>query len=97
VASFQNELSRARALHRQDVPADSVGIGSRVTLLRLRDGQAVKMTFLGPWDSNVDMQVYSYQTPLAQVLMGKPLGHTVRLKLDGEEGDYRIEHLEPGL
>jgi transcription elongation GreA/GreB family factor len=74
-----------------------VGIGSKVTLRRVSDQAAVVMSFLGPWDSDVSRNVYSYQTPIAAELMGKPLGHTVTLKLDGQEAQYVIEAVAPAL
>jgi len=94
---MEEELARARVLHPQDVSTDSVGIGSRVTLRRLRDGRELVMSFLGPWEGDPEKGVYSYQTKMAQDLMGRPLGDEVVLKLEGEEEPYRIERLGTAL
>ncbi len=96
-AKLQEELAMARVLHHEDVPADHVGIGSRVTLKRTSDGTAVELTFLGPWDSDLPKNIFSYQTQLAQDLMGKKAGDTVRLKLGESEDEYRIEAIASGL
>jgi len=96
-AAMKDELARARMLQPEDVPADSVGVGSRVVLKRIADGGEVEMTFLGPLDSDAERRIYSYQTPLAQAVMGKTPGQTVTLKLDGVEGDYTIERLGSAL
>jgi len=96
-AKMQDDLVRARVLHAQDVPTDSVGVGSRVTVKRVSDGELIEMSFLGPWDSDVDNRVYSYHTPLAQTLMGKTPGETVTLKIDGGEAQYTIETLASAL
>jgi len=96
-ARLQDEIARARVLAAADVPADSVGIGSRVYLRRLADAATVTLTFLGPWDSDPARDVLSYRAPLALDLMGRRVGETVELKLPGREGAYRIERLACGV
>ncbi len=90
-AQMQDELARSRVLRGEDVPAETVGVGSRVVVRRLADGQTFELTFLGPWESDVDNRVYSYKTPVALALMGKSPGETVTVKIDGEEGQCLIE------
>ncbi|MBI5723489.1 MAG: GreA/GreB family elongation factor [Planctomycetes bacterium] len=97
VAKMQDELARARVFHPDDVPADSVAIGSRVTLKRRGDGSQLVMTFLGPWESDVEKRIYSYQTQLAQELMGKAVGDAVSMKIDGVEAVYEIAAVGPGV
>lgn len=97
-AKMMDELAKARVIRRENVPHDSVGVGSKVTLRRLDDQQEVEMSFLGPWDSDLAARVYSYQTPLAQSMMGKRVGDEVTLKIDGGEGrPYRIEKIGSAL
>ena len=97
VSQMQNDLMIARVLHPKDPPADSVGVGSRVTLRGADDGHEVVVTFLGPWESDPARHIYSYKTPLAQSLMGQPLGASVPVKIDGVEGQYTIERLASGV
>ncbi len=97
VLKLQNDLSRARAIDPDDVPPDMVTVGSRVVLRRTADGERVELTFLGPWDSDVGRRIYSYQTPLALSLMGKPVGATLPVKVDGVEDEYTIEQTGPAL
>lgn len=89
---LQDEIGRSRVIRHEDVPTDSVGIGSKV-LLRRQDGDQLETTFMGPWDTDLSAHVYSYQTPLAQDLMGKKVGEEVSSKLEGHEGTYRIVSL----
>lgn len=92
-AKMQNELTRARALHRDEVPSDSVAIGSRVTLRRAADAGQIELSILGPWDSDLAKRCYSYQTPLAQALLGRTIGDAAILKLEGDEAEYTIAAL----
>ena len=96
-AKVQEELAKARVLRPENVPSDTVGIGSRVTLKRLPDGVQREMAFLGPWDVDLDKSIYSYQMPAARDLMGKAVGEKVLLKLEGEESEYRVEGLGSAL
>ena len=90
-AQMQNELARARVLRPEDVPEGTVGVGSRVVVRRVADGERFELTFLGPWESDVDNRIYSYRTPLALALMGRSPGQAVTMKVDGAEGEYVIE------
>ncbi len=92
---IQNELLMARVIHVTDVPKDSVSVGSKVTLKRVSDGKTFEMSFLGPWDSDTDNNIYAYTTRLAQNLMGKALGETLTLELEGQEDQFTIDALAP--
>lgn len=96
-AKMQDDLARARVLRTENVPTDSVGIGSRVTLRPAEGGVEVTMTFLGPWDGDLSRNIYTYKTPLAQSMMGKAVGETVVLKGDAQETQYRIERIESAI
>lgn len=89
-AQLQDELARARVIEPDDVSSDSVGIGSTVTLRRPDDDERVELTFLGPWDTDVQRRVYSYRSALARSLMGRSVGEQVDLKLDGDEATWEI-------
>jgi transcription elongation factor GreA len=92
-AQLQSELAIARALAPHDVPEGSVGIGSRVTLTG-PEGE-VELTILGPWESDAANRVYSYQTPVALSLLGRSVGETVTVKLDGGERQCTVARTRP--
>ena len=94
---LQEELARARIITARDVPADSVGIGSRIRLRRVGDGEELTVTILGVWDTDLTRHVYSYRSALAAAFLGKRVGQTVTLKLEGCEGEYRIEEISSAL
>jgi transcription elongation GreA/GreB family factor len=97
LATINDELSRTRVLSAHDVPADIVGIGSRVTLRTVADGTEKVMTFLGAFDSDVDHGIYSYVAPTAQKLMGKSIGEHVTFLVDGQECEFEIVALANAL
>ncbi|MFP4053247.1 MAG: GreA/GreB family elongation factor [Phycisphaerae bacterium] len=97
VAQIQDDMARARIIEPRDIPTDKVGIGSKVTVRKQDGGDPVDLTFLGPWETDVQARVYSYKTPVAQALMGHTIGDAVTLKVDGDEAEYVIEAIAPSL
>ncbi len=97
VARMRDELAMVRTLHPQEISTDAVVIGSKVTLEPTGGGQAVTVSFLGPWDGNVAERIFNYKAPIAQEMMGKTVGETVTMRLDGEEGQYVITELGVAL
>ena len=94
LAKMQDDLIRIRILDPNDVPTDTVGVGSRVTLCSNSDGTKVDVTFLGPWESDINKKIFNYQTPLAQLFMGKAVGAAVTTRFDGgSEVEYTIERI----
>jgi transcription elongation GreA/GreB family factor len=92
-----DEIDRSRLIRPEDVPTDSVGIGSKVLLRRATDGKELELTFMGLWDGDLEKNIFSYQTGLGQEMMGKAVGDVVNIKLEGSEGEYRIEGLFVGV
>lgn len=97
LATANDELSRSRVLSPHDVPDDHVGIGSRVLLRRLDDNSQRSLTFLGPFETDVDRQILSYLAPVSQKLMGRRVGDRVALSIDGRETDFEILQTENAL
>ncbi len=72
-AFLESELGRAQATDFSDTPTDKVGVGSIVEL-ESASGKKEVYTILGAWDSNPEVNILSYKTPLAQKLVGKAIG-----------------------
>lgn len=74
-------LNHARIITTQDISPDEVGVGSIVTV---EDSQGVKTTYtiLGPWDANADKNVLSFQSKLAQTMLGFKVGEKFQFKDD---------------
>lgn len=97
LATLNDELSRSRTLSEHDVPEDHVGIGTRVKLRRVSDGDERVMTFLGPFETDVDRGVFSYLAPVSQKLMGCRAGDHISLLLDGQVQELEIVSIENAL
>jgi len=89
-AQLHEELRHIRLIDPASVDPSSVGVGTRVQLEPVQGGPARWVTILGPWDSDPESGVFSYQSEFAQGLAGRGPGDTVRI---GEE-DYRVAAIE---
>ncbi|MCB1180738.1 MAG: GreA/GreB family elongation factor [Chlamydiia bacterium] len=69
------QFQKARVIQKEDIPRGSIGIGTIVDLLDEK-GQHVSYTLLGPWDASVEDHILSFQSKLAQAMIGQKVGNT---------------------
>ncbi len=90
IATLADELSRTRSLDPSRIDAREVRVGTRVKLRG--DGVTEReVVILGPWDSRPESAIYSYQSELAQRLLGARPGDRVNLA----EGPVEIVSIAP--
>ncbi len=82
---LSNQMNKARLITSIDVPLDEIGIGS-VVELKDSKGQQIKYTILGPWDADPEAGILSYQSKLAEEMMGHKVGETFGFR----EEQYQI-------
>ena len=51
-------------------------------------------SILGAWDGNPEMNILSYQTPLARALLGHSLNDKVAVEIDGHEETWTIKSIK---
>ncbi len=76
---LRDELARARVIVAADIDTSEVTIGCRVTLAD-ETGQRHIYTLLGPWDTDTEHGIISYQSPFAGRLMGKKVGDPIEVE-----------------
>lgn len=70
------ELGRAKPIDRSIIDPGQVRVGTRFTLAAEGGGER-DLTVLGPWESSPETGVISYESELAQKLLGKGVGESV--------------------
>ncbi|MFP4105442.1 MAG: GreA/GreB family elongation factor [Phycisphaerae bacterium] len=93
---LQDETNQARILEPADVNTARVTIGTKVTV-KNETGETTDVTFLGPWDLDLENRVFSYKTGIAQDFLGKKPGETVHATIQGTEGDWTIQQIDSAL
>jgi len=94
---MREELDRAHVLSPSDVTADHATVGTSLRLLDTQTGAERGVTFLGPWDADIDRSVYSYLAPLSRNFMGKTIGDRVTVDLGDGATEYQIVTIEKTL
>jgi len=89
-ARLQKELRKVRLIDPDAVDPSVGAVGTRVSLEPTAGGAPRTLTILGPWDSDPDAGVFSYQSDFAKQVLGKQVGQPA--VLDGVE--YRITAIE---
>jgi transcription elongation GreA/GreB family factor len=80
-AALDRDLGRARRIDFSRLDGREVRIGSRVTL-KQRAGGVLHLVILGPWESEPEAGVISYESETAELLLGTKTG--TEIELDGE-------------
>jgi len=86
--SLSDMLNKARVITKDDIFPDEVSVGSVVSI-KNDAGQVSKYTILGPWDADAESNILSFQSKLAQAMIGSREGDTFQFK----DEDYTIESI----
>ncbi|NGX58667.1 MAG: Transcription elongation factor GreA [Chlamydiae bacterium] len=78
---LSDQINRARIITEQDISMNEIGIGAIVNLINSQ-GDKITYTILGPWDADPDQHILSFQSKLAQAMMGFKEGETFTFRHD---------------
>ena len=87
--SLSEQLSKARIITPDDVESEEVGIGSVIEVTDTQ-GKKGKFTILGPWEADPDLFILSFQSKLAQSMLGLPVNGTFKFK----DEEYTIQKIK---
>ncbi|HVR29629.1 MAG TPA: GreA/GreB family elongation factor [Thermoanaerobaculia bacterium] len=88
--ALSNELARSKPIDFGQVDLSRVGIGTAARL-RSEEGEERSLILLGPWESDPEAGVLSYQSEVGRLLLGRKPGE--ELDLGGKR--YRVVAIDP--
>lgn len=88
---LQRDLTRARPIEPPGEDPLTVRLGCRADL-EGDDGER-SLTILGPWESDPERSIISYESDLGKLLLGRQVGDAVALA----EGEHRIARIHPAI
>lgn len=94
-AELQDQLQIAKAVHPEEITYDAVGFGVRFTVSPTGADESETYTMLGPWESDPDRNVLSYQAPFARTFMGAKAGDIIEVELPMHTGQYEVIAIDP--
>jgi len=93
-AETERDLSIARGTDFASPDLSQVSIGTVVTLTEAGDGRVDVYTILGAWDGDPEKGIVSYQSALAQALIGHKVGEQVNVPTEHGDRAAQITKIE---
>ncbi|MCS7205790.1 MAG: transcription elongation factor GreA [Leptospiraceae bacterium] len=93
IKKLEEELKKVRPIDPDKIRTDLVSIGTKVTL-KDHEGNSLQYTILGPWDTDPELNIISYASPLGKSLIGKRVGDIAQLS---SEKTFTIEKIEKAI
>ena len=84
-------ISNAQIVDPSELEHSRVSFGSTVTLSDINSGEEKTYTIVGGCESNPDIGLISFNSPLAKQLLGRKEGDDVKVKLPNGEKEFEIE------
>ncbi|MDR0289717.1 MAG: transcription elongation factor GreA [Treponema sp.] len=88
---LKEDIDRAQIFDPATIDASRVSFGTVVTLQNETKSRKEEYTILGPWESEPERNIISYQTPFGKAMLGKTAGEYFKFLSDGENNSYMVE------
>ncbi|PCI77197.1 transcript cleavage factor [Candidatus Aerophobetes bacterium] len=76
---LSKQYNQARILRKEDVKTDSINVGVVITC-KSNNGSETTYTILGPFEADIEKNIISSQSKMAQSLIGKKTGERVSIR-----------------
>src|SRR5512140_2428446 len=93
IQDLRRILQHAQVLEESDIPTDSVGIGSIVTVTDMGNEEEWQFTLVGSVESDPANDKISDESPIGEALFGKAVGDEVDVTVPDGLIRYRIDSI----
>ncbi len=94
LAELQEILGNSQIVDPTDLEHAKVSFGSTVVMTNMDTDEEVTYTIVGGCESNPDIGLISFNSPLAKQLLGKEEGDEVKVRLPGGEKEFEIDEVK---
>ncbi len=94
LAELQEILGNAQIVDPSELTHSKVSFGSTVVMTDMESDEEVTYTIVGGAESNPNMGLISFNSPLAKQLLGKKEGDEVEVRLPGGEKEFEIDEVK---
>jgi len=91
---LKEEIDRAQIFDPVMIDTSRVSFGTMAVLKNEGSDQTEKYAILGPWESDPENNVISYQTPFGKAMINKVAGDRFQFTSDNENISYFVERIE---
>jgi transcription elongation factor GreA len=93
IHELRSILLNAHILADEEIPTDTVGLGSIVKVKDLDTDEEWEFTLVGFVESDPDQDKISDESPIGEALLGKTVGDEVTVSVPDGQIRYRIENI----
>lgn len=83
-------ISQARIIDFSKISTEKVNIGCTVTIEENTSKLNKEFIILGIWDTNINKNIISYESPIAKILINKTLGDVIQFPNDNQNWTIKI-------
>ena len=94
LAELQEILGQSQIVDPSQLEHAKVSFGSTVVMTNLDTDEQVTYTIVGGSESNPDIGLISFNSPLSKQLLGKEEGDEVKFRLPGGEKEFEIDEVK---
>jgi len=88
---LKEEIDRAQIFDPANIDTSRVSFGTVVALNNETKDRKEEYTILGPWESESENNIISYEAPFGKVMLNKNVGEHFNFLSDGEKNLYTVE------
>ena len=89
-----NIIGNAQIVNPSELAHSKISFGSTVVMTDMDSDETVKYTIVGGCESNPDIGLISFYSPLAKQLLGREEGDEVKVRLPGGEKEFEIDEVK---
>jgi len=94
LAELSGILGNSQIVKPEELEHARISFGSTVVMTDMDTDEELTYTIVGGCESNPDIGLISFGSPLAKQLLGKEEGDEVKVKLPGGEKEYEIDEVK---
>ncbi len=94
LAELAEILGNSRIVDPSELEHARISFGSTVVMIDMDTDEELTYTIVGGCESNPDMGLISFGSPLAKQLLGREEGDEVKVTLPGGKKEYEIEEVK---
>jgi transcription elongation factor GreA len=97
VAKLKDEIERSQLFDPKTINTNKVSFGTRVVLENISEGGEETFTILGPWESDPENMIISYQSPFGNAVLNKTTGEKFDFIINDEKISYTVKSISAAL
>jgi transcription elongation factor GreA len=94
IQEINGRMPRLEVVNPADQESEHIVFGATVTLENLDSGETLRYQIVGPDEADLKVQRISFQTPIAQALIGKTVGDVVTIHIPRGQIEVEITGVE---